>query len=106
MEYYYETDFSHETGRSISFEISSFEKLRPQAQSFEMLDANGKKASVNTVYSKDYNNQQHFVLLRKDILDHFLDNNNMKMVWAIWGEKDYTPPMAFKVFQQIEEYKE
>lgn len=106
MEYYYETDFSHETGRSISFEISSFEKLRPQAQSFEMLDANGKKASVNTVYSKDYNNQQHFVFLRKDILDHFLDNNNMKMVWAIWGEKDYTPPMAFKVFQQIEEYKE
>lgn len=106
MEYYYETDFSHDTGRSISYEISSSEKLRPQSQSFEMLDANGKKASVNTVYSKDYNNHQHFVFLRKDILDHFLDNNNMKMVWAIWGEKDYATPMAFKVFQQIEEYKE
>lgn len=106
MEYYYETDFSHDTGRSISFEISSSEKLRPQSQSFEMLDANGKKANVNTVYSIDYNNHQHFVFLRKDILDHFLDKNNMKMVWAIWGEKDYALPMAFKVFQQIEEYKE
>ena len=105
MEYYYETDFSHDTGRSISFEISSSEKLRPQSQSFEMLDANGKKASVNTVYSKDYNNHQHFVFLRKDILDHFLEKNGKKMVWAIWGEKDYTPPMAFKVFQQVEEYK-
>lgn len=105
MEYYYETDLSHDTGRSISFEISSSEKLRPQPQSFEMLDTNGKKASVNTVYSKDYNNHQHFVFLRKDILDHYLDNNNMKMVWAIWGEKDYAPPIAFKVFQQIEEYK-
>ena len=106
MEYYYETDFSHDTGRSISFEISSSEKLRPQSQSFEMLDANGKKASVNTMYSKDYNNHQHFVFLRKDILDHFLEKNDKKMVWAIWGEKDYTPPMAFKVFQQVEEYKE
>lgn len=106
MEYYYETDFSHDTGRSISYEISSSEKLRPQSQSFEMLDTNGKKASVNTVYSKDYNNHQHFVFLRKDILDHFLENNNKKMVWAIWGEKDYATPMAFKVFQQIEEYKE
>ena len=105
MEYYYETDLSHDTGRSISFEISSSEKLRPQPQSFEMLDTNGKKASVNTVYSKDYNNHQHFVFLRKDILDHFLENNNKKMVWAIWGEKDYATPMAFKVFQQIEEYK-
>ena len=106
MEYYYETDLSHDTGRSISFEISSSEKVRPQPQSFEMLDTNGKKASVNTVYSKDYNNHQHFVFLRKDILDHFLENNNKKMVWAIWGEKDYATPMAFKVFQQIEEYKE
>lgn len=105
MEYYYETDFSHDTGRSISFEISSSEKLRPQSQSFEMLDANGKKASVNTMYSKDYNNHQHFVFLRKDILDHFLEKNDKKMVWAIWGEKDYTPPMAFKVFQKVEEYK-
>ena len=105
MEYYYETDFSHDTGRSISFEISSSEKLRPQSQSFEMLDANGKKASINTVYSKDYNNHQHFVFLRKDILDHFLQKSNMKMVWAIWGEKDHATPMAFKVFQQIEEYK-
>ena len=105
MEYYYETDFSHDTGRSISYEISSSEKLRPQSQSFEMLDANGKKASVNTVYSKDYKNHQHFVFLRKDILDHFLEKNDKKMVWAIWGEKDYATPMAFKVFQQIEEYK-
>lgn len=104
MEYYYETDFSHDTGRSISYEISSSEKLRPQSQSFEMLDANGKKASVNTVYSKDYKNHQHFVFLRKDILDHFLEKNDKKMVWAIWGEKDYATPMAFKVFQQIEEY--
>ena len=106
MEYYYETDFSHDTGRSISFEISSFEKLRPLSQSFEMLDSNGKKASVNIVYSKDYNNHQHFVFLRKDIIDHFLKKNDKKMVWAIWGEKDYATPMAFKVFQQIEEYKE
>lgn len=106
MEYYYETDFSHDTGRSISFEISSFEKLRPLSQSFEMLDSNGKKASVNIVYSKDYNNHQHFVFLRKDIIDHFLKKNDKKMVWAIWGEKDYATPIAFKVFQQIEEYKE
>ena len=105
MEYNFGTDFFHDTGRCISHEITSSVKLLPKSQSFEMLDSNGDFASINTQYYVDFNNNQHFVFLRKDILDNFLKKNDMKMIWAIWGEKDYAEaPLTLKVFQQIEEY--
>lgn len=105
MEYNFENEYIEGIGNCISFEIFDFEELQAIPQSFEVKDKNGMKASINLGEKQDYENDQEFVYLRKDILGDFLFKNGLKMVWAIWGEKDYAEPLlVLKAFQQIEEY--
>jgi len=106
MEYLSEDDFSCGTGKIISKEISQYAKLKYLPQSFDLIDKNGNFASKATMYNKNnYNNSQDFLFIRKDILDDYLKNNNMSMIWCIWGEKDVSEqPYQFINFQQIQEY--
>lgn len=106
MEYNHGNVFSCGTSKIISKEISFFANLEYQPQSFDLIDKNGNIASIGTVYNKsDYNNSQGFLFIRKDILDNYLEKNNMSMIWCIWGEKDVSEqPYQFVNFQQIQEY--
>jgi hypothetical protein len=105
MEYHYESEFVKGIGNCVSFEISISENLKPIAQSLELEDETGKNVSIIVGEERDFENSQEFVFLRKDVLDNFLKRNGLKMVWAVWGEKDHTEiPLELKVFQQFEEY--
>ena len=72
MEYNFDNDFNDGTGTCISYEIASSEGLLCQPQTFELIDKDGIKASINFLFNEEHYNHQHFVFLRKDVLDHYL----------------------------------
>jgi hypothetical protein len=73
-----------------SKEISSHLGLINVPQTFNLFEKNGALASLNVRYYTDYNTNQHFVYLRKDLFDKFLTENNYKFIWGLWGEKQIT----------------
>lgn len=79
-------------GRSVSVPnkkiLLTFE-LCIQPQKFDFLEKNGTKASMYVESREKFKNNQHFVYLRKDLLDQFLSLNDYQFVWVIWGGKEY-----------------
>lgn len=122
MEYSWESHHSYlnEAGHTtvLAKEIVTDLCLIDQPQTFDICELNGNKASMNIYYHSDYNNNHTFVYLRKDLLNKFLEQNKLKFVWTIWGERDVTfqtnekrhdfftthPFKQHQVFQKIIEY--
>lgn len=104
----------------IAKEVANHLNLVNQPQTFDLFDSNGEIASANIDFHQDYNNYHNFVYLRKDLLDKFLRERNLRFVWAIWGERELTfrndqrrqdffrtnPYNGPQVFQKIIEYND
>ncbi|WP_430411323.1 hypothetical protein [Kordia sp.] len=75
---------------TVSKEVSSHLNLIDAPQTFNLFEKNGKLASINLRYRKDYNTNQHFVYLRKDLFDKYLEENKYKFIWGLWGEKEFS----------------
>lgn len=92
MDYSWESSHSelnqagHET--VVSKELANSLNLINKPQTFDLFDVKGNLASQNLFYNKDYNNNHRFTYLRKDLLDKFLVENNYKLIWGIWGERN------------------
>lgn len=122
MEYNWESYHSvvNDAGHTtvVGKEIANYLGLINQPQTFDLLDIDGKPASINIEFHKDYNNSHSFVYIRKDLLDKYLSETNSKFVSVIWGERDVRfktderreeffethPFTEYKVFQEIIEY--
>lgn len=94
----------------ISKELSSYLDLVDAPQTFNLFEKNGELASINFRYNKDYNTNQNFVYLRKDLFDKFLKENNYKFVTKLWGEKElsfegHRKARDFAVEHKLEGYK-
>ena len=94
----------------VSKEISFYLNLIDAPQTFDLYEKNGKLASINLRYRKDYNTNQHFVYFRKDLIDKFLKDNQYKFIWGLWGEKqlsfeEYDGARQFALKHNIEAYK-
>lgn len=79
-------------GRAISIparEITDHLDLCSQPQTFDLFEKNGKRASMTFKYGKVYGDSQNFMYLRKDLLDRYLSDTDSRLVWAIWGEREY-----------------
>jgi hypothetical protein len=68
--------------------ITNFLGLVNQPQTFDLFDQNGAKASITVKYGDPYRNMQKFTYLRKDLLDKYLAEKDLKLIWALWGEKE------------------
>ena len=92
MDYSWESNHSelnqagHET--VISRELANSLNLISKPQTFNLFDIDGNLASQNLFYNKDYNNNHRFTYLRKDLLEKFLLENDYKLIWGIWGERN------------------
>ncbi len=123
MDYNWESHHSelnqagHET--IVSRELANHLKLIDRPQTFNLFDESGNLASQNIYYRKDYNNNHRLTYLRKDLLDKFLAENNYKLIWGIWGERQVSfkgidgsrkfheehKISDFQVFSEVIEYK-
>jgi hypothetical protein len=104
MEYNWESYHSslNDAGHTsvVSKEIAIHLKLINQPQTFDLYESNGDLATINLYYYSNYNNNQSFVYIRKDLLDKYLSEMKFKFVWCIWGERD----VRFKTEEQRTEF--
>ena len=101
-------------------ELALYLGLVSQPQTFDLFDTDGTKASANVWYLKDFSNNHSLTYFRRDLLNRFLRENGLRMVWAIWGEREVrfrsdentreffsaNPMEGPQVFQKIVEYTE
>jgi len=83
---------------------------------WDMRDKAGRRATVCIDWGDKWGDRQKLVFLRRDLLDRFLRDKQMTLVWAVWGEREthYQTREAlrsrseafvpYKVFQQIYTY--
>jgi len=119
-------NFSWESGRSItnsghnsyipSKEICQSLKLVSYPQVFDMYDSKGKIASLTCRFGDLWHFGHKVIYLRKDLLDTYLKETKMSLVWIIWGERrfrstddgDYKKfskkSSLYKVYKKVETY--
>jgi hypothetical protein len=102
-------DFSWENSRSAANnashattlvkEIASDLKLIGQPQTFDLVTNIGVKATCNVSdRSDDFNNRQSLFYMREKLLRAFLEENDLALVWAVWGERQYSSNLASGFF--------
>ena len=104
MDYSWESSHSelNQAGHQtvISRELANYLNLYNRPQSFNLYDENNNLATQNINYYKGLNNNHRFIYLRKDLLDKFLVENDYKLIWGIWGERN----VRFKEFNESRKF--
>lgn len=67
--------------------------LMGQPQTFDLFSRDGQRATIS-LQNRDESeaieeNAQHFLYIRKELLDRYLMNEESELVWIIWGERQY-----------------
>ena len=83
------SDAGHAT--TLAKEIASDLILIGQPQTFDLFTTDGVKATYNiSDQSNDFNTHQSMFFIKEDLLKTYLEKNNLSLIWAIWGERDYS----------------
>ena len=84
-------------------EIASQLELIGQPQTFDLFTRDGQRATLNiSEHSKDYNNSQSLFFIREDPLKVYLQRHDLALIWATWGEREY----SYAQFEKLERRKE
>ncbi|WP_462265877.1 NACHT domain-containing protein [Mucilaginibacter sp.] len=67
-------------------------RLRKGNSRNELVDESGQLASLHHYLNNDYVDQENFTYLRRDLLDKFLADNKLEMLYIVSGERDWYPP--------------
>jgi hypothetical protein len=108
---------SHAT--TLAKEIALDLQLIGQPQTFDLATSTGVKATCDVSdHSDDFNNSQSLFYLREELLRDFLEENELSLIWAVWGERQYSsdqvnklfhgpdrPDPAYAVFSSIKRYQ-
>ena len=64
-------------------------KLVNLPQTLDLQSKTGERATIGIVHHPgSYSDAERFFYIRRQVLKPFLRNNNMQLVWAIWGERE------------------
>ena len=84
---------------TLAKELASYLKLIGQPQTFDLFTKDGVRATFNVSDQKsDFNNNQSMFFIREDLLKIYIKKNNLALIWAIWGERDYSSAQIDKLF--------
>jgi hypothetical protein len=90
-------DAGHAT--TLAKEITSDLELIGQPQTFDLFTKGGVKATFNVSHqSKDCNNNQAIFFIREALLKTYLEKNDLVLIWAIWGEREYSSGQINKLY--------
>ncbi len=79
-------------------------KLTSQPQTFNLFEANGKLASISIKWGELYGNRHYLTYLRQDLLEAYMNENNIDLVWAIWGERQFKTEPIEAVMEYSKEH--
>jgi len=68
--------------------LTEFLNLKNKGNSQDLYDSKGIQASVYRIF-KTSDSTCHFLYIRKDLLQKYLKSTNQKLVWIMWGERDF-----------------
>jgi len=83
----YESPICKEHNRYLSKDMLESLDLINQPQSYNLFEKNGRIGSIYFRYGDDYMNTQSFLYLRKDLLDKYLNKNDLTMLQIVNGER-------------------
>jgi len=97
-------------------EIAEFLDLCSQPQTFDLYEKNGDRASFTIRWGEPWHTNHQLIFLRQDLLDRYLQENNLRLIWVVWGERqfksernegleDFTKEhLPYKAFREIKSY--
>ncbi|WP_404790875.1 hypothetical protein [Altericista sp. CCNU0014] len=76
---------------TLSKEIVCELKLIGQPQTLDFFTSEGLRATYNLSFGNDcFNNKQRLFYVREELLRTFLEENELSLIWAVWGERGYS----------------
>ncbi len=90
-----------DAGRSVILakEIAIDLKLIGKPQTLDLYTMNGLQATFNiSDQSDDYNNHQSMFYIKEDLLNTYLKIKELSLIWAMWGEREYSSDQYDKIF--------
>lgn len=92
-------NISHAT--TLAKDIALDLKLIGQPQTFDLVTRKGVKATYNVSdCSDDFNNSQSLFYMQEELLRDLLEENDLALVWAVWGERQYSLNQVNKLFHE------
>jgi hypothetical protein len=97
-------------------EIAEFLDLCAHSQTFDLYETNGKRASITIRWGEHWHTGHDLIFLRQDLLDHYLQEKKLCLLWVVWGERRFKSKNNeglrefaekhghYKVFQEIKPY--
>ncbi len=70
-------------------QITDHLSLCGQPQTHDLYAPDGRRASITTRSGENLAAEQHFTLLRRDLLDRYLRETDSRLVWGVWGEREF-----------------
>jgi hypothetical protein len=66
-------------------------ELFGQPQTLDLFTSEGLKATCSISSGNDeFNNKQRLFYIREELLRTFLEQNEISLIWAVWGERGYS----------------
>lgn len=100
-------------------EIVKFLDLCSQPQTFDLYEKNGKRASITIQLGDEpWHTEQDLIFLRQDLLDRYLQESDVWLIWAVRGERQFSSKnnegldvfakehIPYKAFQEIKSYRD
>jgi hypothetical protein len=72
----------------VAKEMANYLGLVDRPQTFNLFERSGNLASISLSHYVDFNDSESSLYIRRDLLEKYLADNKMKMVWTIWGERE------------------
>jgi hypothetical protein len=104
---------------TLSKEIACSLGLISQPQSVDLFTDEGVRATYNVVSGDDdFKNSQRLFYIREKLLGELLKENELSLIWAVWGEREYSsefinglsrgdeyPNPAYKAYSYVKRYE-
>jgi hypothetical protein len=91
------SDAGHAT--TLAKEIALDLELVGQPQTFDLYTKDGVKATFNiSDHSEGIHNNHSMFFMREDLLKMYLERKDIVLIWAIWGEREYSYDQIEKLF--------
>jgi hypothetical protein len=85
---------------TLAREIADDLELVNRPQEFDLFTKGGNRASLNVSdHSGDFSNHQSFFFISEDLLKKYLVLNDSALIWAVWGERQYSSKQAESLFR-------
>jgi hypothetical protein len=73
---------------TLTKQLIDYLDLMGQPQSYDLFTRAGEKAILYKEHDTDsYRDKQSLLYMRKDLLDKYLDANQVSLIWVVWGER-------------------